>query len=56
MEIIQVECGEYILLNHGKVIRRGSYKHCLEIKSEYVEIYAWANDLCNKLNLKSKWR
>lgn len=62
MEIRELECGEYILLNHGKVIRRGTYELCLEIQLEYECIYAWANEMSN--NTKpyncsmeySKWR
>ena len=49
MEIRELECGEYILLNHGKVIRRGTYELCLEIQLEYECIYAWANEMSNNL-------
>ena len=45
MEIRELECGEYILLNHGKAIRRGTYELCLEIQLEYECIYAWANEI-----------
>jgi ABC-type multidrug transport system ATPase subunit len=49
MEIRELECGEYILLNHNKVIARGTHKQCLKIYNEYVEIYEWANEISNNL-------
>lgn len=49
MEIRELECGEYILLNHGKVIRRGTHKQCLNIYKEYMRIYEWADEMSNNL-------
>jgi len=50
MEIRELECGEYILLNHNKMIARGTHKQCLKIYKEYMRIYEWADVLSNKLN------
>ncbi len=49
MEIRELECGEYILLNHNKMIARGTHKQCLKIYNEYMRIYQWADELSNNL-------
>lgn len=45
MEIIQVECGKYQILNHSKELMfQGTYEQCLDIQERMNEMsvnYEW---------------
>ena len=58
MEIIDIECGKYQLLNHaGELMFQGTYEQCLDIQQRMNEMsvnYEW--EYMDKLNSRNQYK